>query len=622
MVTLPLPCRASAFIAFLVVTSLAVAQSTLPGEAVSLDSLDAFKAPAANWQVAGSLAGNPRADRELLGAPGHGLLINRPNQEAHGNLVTVAEFGDAELDLDFLMPPGSNSGVYLMGRYEVQLFDSWGVPNPTFADCGGIYQRWDEARGAGKEGFAGLAPLANAARAPGLWQHLHIDFRAPRFDAAGKKTANARFLSVVLNGFVVQENVEVTGPTRAAAFSDEAASGPLMLQGDHGSVAFRALSIKKFVANGMPARVVDATFKLYAASSDEVGVYDAEKPKDQGPATILSAEAFQKAGKCAVVFSGTIEVPRDGLYAFSSLAHEPIRLLVDDQVALAASQGGGETVPLELKAGRHAFRLDYVHVGWGPPWFTLAVEGPGLAPQQLGADVTARFRGGKPRKLPIEPSADRVRLQRSFVPFDPKKRLYAINVGTPSGIHYAYDFETAAVLRVWRGHFLDTFEMWDGRGENQIAKPTGPALTLVNKPAVVLLERASDDWPDQPDAMWSSQGYSLEKDGQPVFHFKLSSLTGTDRIAPAPGEHGLTRTLVLEGRVTDWESWALLAQADRITRQPDGRGYVIGDRLYYIDVPAEGSLQPVVRTRNGHQQLAVPIGRGALGKPIIYTLVW
>ncbi len=64
-------------------------------------------------------------------------------------------------------------------------------------------------------------------------------FRAPRFDDEGRKTRNAVFEKVVLNGEVIHENQEVTGPTRAAMFSDEAPRGPLMLQGDHGPVAYR-----------------------------------------------------------------------------------------------------------------------------------------------------------------------------------------------------------------------------------------------------------------------------------------------------------------------------------------------------------------------------------------------
>ena len=86
----------------------------------------------------------------------------------------------------------------------------------------------------------------NAAKAPGLWQSFHIIFRAPRFNAAGEKTENARFEKVVLNGLTIHENVEVMGSTRAAAFQDEAALGPLMIQGDHGPVALRNLRYKRY----------------------------------------------------------------------------------------------------------------------------------------------------------------------------------------------------------------------------------------------------------------------------------------------------------------------------------------------------------------------------------------
>ena len=88
-------------------------------------------------------------------------------------------------------------------------------------------------------------PRVNASRAPGEWQWLRIRFRAPRFDTSNRKTENARFLRVVLNGQVVQENVEVEGPTRAHMDLPEAAENPLMLQGDHGPVAYRNIYIRQ-----------------------------------------------------------------------------------------------------------------------------------------------------------------------------------------------------------------------------------------------------------------------------------------------------------------------------------------------------------------------------------------
>jgi hypothetical protein len=75
---------------------------------------------------------------------------------------------------------------------------------------------------------------------------LEVVFRAPRFDQQGSKIGNARFVKVVLNGQIIHEDVEVTGPTRAATFENdpEAKKGPLMLQGDHGPVAYRNIMLQ------------------------------------------------------------------------------------------------------------------------------------------------------------------------------------------------------------------------------------------------------------------------------------------------------------------------------------------------------------------------------------------
>ncbi len=207
-------------------------------EDISLNDLSAFNNAGKNWVVTSEFSNDYSKPWNLKKiAAGKGMLINNLTDKYRSHLVTNREFGDVEVELDFMMDKGSNSGVYLQGRYEVQLLDSWLDSDPTFADCGGIYQRWDVSRTV--KGYEGMAPLSNASRAPGLWQHLRIRFQAPRFDAKGNKTANARFEEVYLNGVLVQQQVEVTGPTRASLFNDEKSSGPLVFQGDHGKVAFR-----------------------------------------------------------------------------------------------------------------------------------------------------------------------------------------------------------------------------------------------------------------------------------------------------------------------------------------------------------------------------------------------
>ncbi|MGJ8653623.1 MAG: 3-keto-disaccharide hydrolase [Opitutaceae bacterium] len=161
-------------------------------------------------------------------------------------LLTKKSYGDVEVTLEFMIPKGSNAGIYLMGRYEVQIFDSYGKKEVKFSDIGGIYEEW--ARKGVDIGdrplYAGSAPLVNAAKAPGEWQRLDIRFRAPRFNSEGEKIEDARFLSVQLNGQLVQKEVSVPAPTVSNPIQGEAETGPVSIQGDHGPVAIRSFVVK------------------------------------------------------------------------------------------------------------------------------------------------------------------------------------------------------------------------------------------------------------------------------------------------------------------------------------------------------------------------------------------
>lgn len=204
------------------------------------EDLSAWREPRGEWRMAGAVSLDPKDEARLSVEPGAAVAVNGDTGKTV-DLVSKPEHGDIEAHIEFLVPKGSNSGVYFQGRYEIQILDSWGVENPGYGDCGGIYQRWREEPGLddSERGYEGHPPRVNACRAPGEWQTLEVVFRAPRFDDEGRKTRNAVFEKVVLNGEVIHENQEVTGPTRAAMFSDEAPRGPLMLQGDHGPVAYR-----------------------------------------------------------------------------------------------------------------------------------------------------------------------------------------------------------------------------------------------------------------------------------------------------------------------------------------------------------------------------------------------
>ncbi len=228
------------------------------GKSVVLTGRDfsQWRSKTGQWQIVGDVFMKPDNNRLLGVKPGEGIIINGPTGRT-SNLLSESEFGDVKAHIEFMVPKGSNSGVYFNGRYEIQVLDSWGVKKLKHGDCGGIYQRWDDNREV--KGYEGCPPRVNASREPGQWQSFDVIFRAPRFNSRGQKVSNARFEKVVHNGTVVHADVEVSGPTRASAYNDEKPTGPLMLQGDHGPVAYRNIRIES--AGPIPFFAMDTATK-------------------------------------------------------------------------------------------------------------------------------------------------------------------------------------------------------------------------------------------------------------------------------------------------------------------------------------------------------------------------
>jgi len=159
--------------------------------------------------------------------------------DADGNLqagtLSKREFGDCQLHVEFRTPfmPGArgqargNSGVYLQNRHEVQVLDSFGLSGEN-NECGGIYSKH--------------RPKVNMCFPPLSWQTYDIDYTAARYDAAGKKTTNAK-LTVRHNGVLVHEGAEVDSATTAAGLKDGPGTGPIQLQNHGNPVVFRNIWI-------------------------------------------------------------------------------------------------------------------------------------------------------------------------------------------------------------------------------------------------------------------------------------------------------------------------------------------------------------------------------------------
>lgn len=193
------------------------ADATFLFDGASLDGWRGLDGKAAQWACEKRLGGS------MVAVPGK------------GNIVTTAEFGDAQIHVEFATPVTAgegqdrgNSGVYIHGRYEVQVLDSYQSQTYPDGQCGAIYGQ--------------AIPLVNVCRAAGVWQTYDIIFRAPRFEG-DRKTADA-VITVFHNGVLIHDHVRVTGPTGGAHGKGEVAKGPLMLQ-EHGhSVQFRNIWVR------------------------------------------------------------------------------------------------------------------------------------------------------------------------------------------------------------------------------------------------------------------------------------------------------------------------------------------------------------------------------------------
>ncbi len=173
-----------------------------------------------NWSTrAGQPAGWKVEDDILHVVPGTGDIVSRER------------FGDFFLHLEFRCPhmpeatgqARGNSGVFLQGRYEIQVLDSHGIDIPGMGDCGAIYNQF--------------APLVNASKPPLEWQTYDVIFRAPRLQ--GGQVEEGVRLSVLHNGVAIHNNIQLPGVTGAAFDEEVGEPGPLLLQ-DHGNlVAYR-----------------------------------------------------------------------------------------------------------------------------------------------------------------------------------------------------------------------------------------------------------------------------------------------------------------------------------------------------------------------------------------------
>ena len=569
---------------------------TFSQQSAELATLSTFRNTSANWQIVGDVRADLNQKNAFSVIPGKGVLVNQPTKDARENLYTLMEHGDLDIELEYMMATGSNSGVYLQGRYEVQLLDSWGALRPNSGDNGGIYERWDEARPEGKKGYEGYAPRQNASRAPGLWQHLKISFQAPRF-SGGKKISNAKFLRVELNGVLLHENIDMTGPTRSSMAEDEVPLGPLMIQGDHGPVAFRNIRIHQF--NKEKPWVDGITAAVYKGKYTEVPDLSTLKPAAQKNTSVITVNLEEiPANNFVVRYAGTIHVRESGIYSFNlyTAGGPGILRINNKQVLPNATKSKKEQVALE--PGDWPFELLYAkHQDWQKSQVALEASGPGVRTFNL---TDAAVPAGDDTD-PILVNAPENTVLRSFVDLPSGKRVvHAVNVGSAEGLHYTYDMDNGMVVQCWRGEFLDATPMWHSRGDGS-SRPTGSVLAF-GQPGFQVFR--SINTADTAGASFLTKGYQLDHKNRPIFNYFIYGKKISDAISVLENNKGFSREI----SVANGTDPLMVKIAEGRSFEEISNGfYLVNDKSYYLKLDDTSGEKPVIKETNGVKMLMVPL---------------
>ncbi len=586
-----------------------VSSDRLPLQPLSLNDLSAFKPTTANWQIVGNAFADRNVPQMLEGTPGKGVLANISDSKNRAHLFSKMEHGDIELELDLMMAKESNSGIYFQGRYELQLQDSWGKKEkPKYGDIGGIYQRTDTVKNVGYEGSA---PAVNASKAPGLWQHLRVIFQAPRFDSQGKKIANARFLKVYVNGSLVQNNFEVSGPTRSAGFQDEKAFGPIMIQGNHGRVAFKDIGYKLY--DGQPLRITDLVLKEYKSPGDSIKNYWSQGALHQRNTDSISYLSAVEKDINLLEYKGTLHFPKSGNYLFKLQNGGGGLLIINKDTVIIHNgvRGFDEEALGRYTASAGAATFTLVHnklIGWRKG-LALYTEGPGLALSPLHAKGSV-FYEPPVDPIVIKPEGERSVIQRSFIQEGDHKRTHCLSVGTQGGASFTIDLGSGSLFQMWDGAFLETTSMWHRRGNQQNGTPLGTVIQLgdeLNFQAGA--KKGTDD-------SFRFLEYNLDKKGLPTFSYLINGVTVSDKITPSVTERSLTRKITVTGKN---DVSFKVASGVHIEQLPDG-SYAMHDKNYYLTFDKAG-LKPVLSQSGNDQELTISV-KGTGPHVIQYTLLW
>ena len=542
-----------------------------------LKDLSAFENTSSNWSVKGDVSVLPSANAKLKSKPGEGILVGTSGEA----IISKVKAKDLRFSADFMLAPGASGYVLLPGGQKILISDSYKDPQI----------------GTSTSGFAGISPIQNASKAPGLWQNIEINFDASLPD----NPKSSRINTLKINDVTVQETAYL--PVNKLLNADGESFG---FKVNSGTMAFRNIGYQ-LLENSKPLTVSDLKFKVYKDSWDSKTY---EKLDHEGTTKMITQEVTNGLKEFHLVYTGAIEVSETGEYIFTTIYSGPLCTLeIDGKPVVEGGQSTSQESHrgnISLSKGSHSFKLHYARFPWRSPALGLKVEKAGIRAYDLHMLSSLPVPDPKPY-MSVTPEM-KPEMVRSFVllPGEIAKRTKCISVGSPNGWNYTMDLDRGALVQAWRGQFADVTEMWYQRGEPQLLYPAGLTVPVSGKSSFAKLANDSTIWPDSANVAF--KGYTLNGTGFPAFRYEIDNSIVTDELVSSNA--GITRTL---SKSSGGELFALLAEAKKIIELEKGLFQINDD--YFIRTDKKSKV--TIRNSANKQELILPFT-----SQISYTLFW
>ncbi|PXX30385.1 hypothetical protein [Arenibacter sp. ARW7G5Y1] len=216
---------------------------------------------------------------------------------------------------------------------------------------------------------------------------------------------------------------------------------------------------------------------------------------------------------------------------------------------------------------------------------------------------------------------NRAIVQRCFLELDGVKKTFCVAVGEPNKVHYALDLSTGAIVKIWKGDFLEATTMWTGRGQEQLAEPLGNKILTIKSNSSILFENGSKH--KNANQSLEYKGYTLDVKGSPTFKYANDGIEVEDRIwSTVEDTQKLHRDIRFSLNSSNGENIKYrLAQGASI-RKIKKNVYSINDKSYIITISSKLKSEPEIQNTSHGQDLVIPLSSIKNSDVLEYYITW